>query len=53
VIGAIVLATLRTVGIDILAAFGALCALSILIACVWAFLFRHRREHHKNTRGYL
>lgn len=38
--------------IDALAAFGALCLASGLIALIWAFLFRHRREHHKNTRGY-
>jgi uncharacterized membrane protein HdeD (DUF308 family) len=51
-IGALVLATLRTVGIDILAAFGAICLVGGVIALVFAFLMRHRREHHENTRGY-
>jgi hypothetical protein len=53
VIAALILAAVRSVAIDILAAFGALCAASILIACLWAFLFRHRRDQHKSTRGYL
>ena len=52
-IGAIVLAAARVMAIDSLAAFGALCLAGFVIAIVWAWLFRHRREHHKNTRGYL
>jgi predicted exporter len=52
-ITAIVLATLRTVGIDILAAFGAICFVGGVLALIFAFLMRHRREHHKNTRGDL
>lgn len=52
-IAAIVLAAVRAVAFDALAAFGALCLVGFIIAIVWAFLFRHRREHHKNTRGYL
>lgn len=52
-IAALVLAAVWNIGLDALAAFGALCLASILIAVTWAFLFRRRRDHHKNTRGYL
>jgi hypothetical protein len=49
----IVLATAGSVAIDAMAGFGALCAASIILAAIWAALFRRHREHHKNTRGYL
>jgi hypothetical protein len=52
-IAAIILAAVREVAIDAGLALLALCATSVLGACLWAFLFRRRRAHHKNTRGYL
>lgn len=51
--GAIVLAAAREIAIDALAAFGFLCLVGGVIALIFVWLFRHRREHHKNTRGYL
>jgi uncharacterized membrane protein len=52
VIGALILATVRAIVIDGLVALGALCLTSIVIAAVWAFLFRHRRRQHIDRRGH-
>jgi hypothetical protein len=53
VIGALILAALRAIAIDALAAFGFICLGGGLITLAFMWLFRHRRAHHKNTRGYL